>query len=203
MASLGPKVKLCGIIWVWCLLNQSPLIPLCFRFCTIVKTLHVVTYSVNTTFMCRRSSAAVTPVKYESGSRTELIGYFCKIRNFLKWRDQRMEVSDPTTSIVLFVNSGRSSVAFMCLSCWSVIIGSDNGLPSLWQATIWTNDDLMLDGHLGTNYSKIWIKIKRFSATKMFLKIPLQNCSHFVSIWSCLFMDESDDTRKIGYWWKI
>ena len=52
------------------------------------------------------------------------------------------------------------------------IIGLDNGLaPERCQAIIWTNDDILLIGHLGTNFSEIWIGIQTFSFKKMHLKM--------------------------------
>ena len=52
------------------------------------------------------------------------------------------------------------------------IIGSDNGLsPDRRQATIWTNDGILLIGPLGTNVSEILIEILTFSFMKMHLKV--------------------------------
>ena len=40
------------------------------------------------------------------------------------------------------------------------IIGSDNGLSPGWlQAIIWTNAEILLIGHLETNFSEILIEI--------------------------------------------
>ena len=51
------------------------------------------------------------------------------------------------------------------------IIGSDNDLsPGRRQAIIWTNDGILLIGHLGTNFSEILSKIHTFSFKKMQLK---------------------------------
>ena len=45
---------------------------------------------------------------------------------------------------------------------------SDHSLsPDRSQAIIWSNAGLLLIGHLGTNFSEIWIKIKNFSFMKM------------------------------------
>ena len=53
------------------------------------------------------------------------------------------------------------------------IIGSDNGLmPGRCQAIIWTNDEILLIGPLGTNFSEILIEIYTFSFKKMHLKMP-------------------------------
>ena len=52
------------------------------------------------------------------------------------------------------------------------IIGSDNGLsPGRRQAIIWTNDEILLIGSLGTNFSQILIKIYTFSFKKMHWKM--------------------------------
>ena len=51
-------------------------------------------------------------------------------------------------------------------------IVSDNGLlPGRRQAIIWTNAGILLIGPLGTNFSKILIKIHTFSFKKMHLKM--------------------------------
>ena len=51
------------------------------------------------------------------------------------------------------------------------IIGSDNGLlPYRRQAIIWTNDGILLIGHVGTNFSEISIAILTFSFKKIHLK---------------------------------
>ena len=52
------------------------------------------------------------------------------------------------------------------------IIGSDNGLtPGRHQAIIWTNAEMLLIGHLGTNFIEILIGIQAFSFKKMHLKM--------------------------------
>ena len=52
------------------------------------------------------------------------------------------------------------------------IIGSDNGLsPGRRQAIIWTNDEMLLIGPLGTKFSELWISIQTFSFKKMHLKM--------------------------------
>ena len=52
------------------------------------------------------------------------------------------------------------------------ITGSDNGLsPGRRQAIIWTNAGILLIGPLGTNFSKIFIEIHKFSFKKMRLKV--------------------------------
>ena len=53
-----------------------------------------------------------------------------------------------------------------------VSTGSDNGLsPIRRQAIILTNAGLLSIGPLGTNFSKILIKMQNFSFTKMHLNI--------------------------------
>ena len=67
------------------------------------------------------------------------------------------------------VNSLRPSDAYMC----EAIISSDNGLlPGLRQAIIWTNDDLLSIGPLGTNFSEILFEIKTFPFKKMHSNMP-------------------------------
>ena len=52
------------------------------------------------------------------------------------------------------------------------IIGPDNGLsPGRRQAIIWTKDEILLIGPLGTNFSEILIDIYTFSFKKMHLKM--------------------------------
>ena len=51
-------------------------------------------------------------------------------------------------------------------------VGSDNGLsPGRRQAIIWTNDGMLLNGPLWTNFSEILIEIPTFSFKKMRLKV--------------------------------
>ena len=82
---------------------------------------------------------------------------------------------------------GLSYIAFLCqewrpLTHWGrvphicvgklTIIGLDNSLsPGRRQAIIWTNDGILLIGHLGTNFSEILIGIQTFSIKKMHLKM--------------------------------
>ena len=52
------------------------------------------------------------------------------------------------------------------------IIGSDNGLsPGRRQAIVWNNAGILLIGPLETNFSEILIGIRKFSFTKMHLKM--------------------------------
>ena len=60
------------------------------------------------------------------------------------------------------------------------IIGADNGLsPYQRQAVIWTNAEILLIGHFGTNFSEISIKILLLSFTKMRLKVSSANWRPF------------------------
>ena len=60
------------------------------------------------------------------------------------------------------------------------IIGSDNGLsPGRRQASIWTNDGILLIGPLGTNFSEIFNEIYTFSFKKMHLKMSSGKCRPF------------------------
>ena len=53
------------------------------------------------------------------------------------------------------------------------IIGPDNSLsPDRRQAIIWTNDGILLIGHLGTNFNEILIGSHTFSFKNIHLKIP-------------------------------
>ena len=65
----------------------------------------------------------------------------------------------------------RGRVTHICVDNLT-IIGSDNGLsPGGRQAIIWTNDEMLLIGPLGTNFSEILIAILTFSLKKMRLKV--------------------------------
>ena len=65
----------------------------------------------------------------------------------------------------------RGRVTHICVGKLT-IIGSDNGLsPCRRQAIIWTNAGILLIGHLGTNFSDIFIEIHTFSFKKIDLKI--------------------------------
>ena len=58
------------------------------------------------------------------------------------------------------------------------LFGSNHYLK---QCIAWTNYDLLEIGLLGTNFSKIWIKIETFSFKKMYLKIPTAKSEPFSS----------------------
>ena len=62
-------------------------------------------------------------------------------------------------------------VTHICVSK-QTIIGSDNGLlPGRRQAIIWTNDGILLIGHLGTKTNEILIEIHTFSFKEIHLKM--------------------------------
>ena len=62
-------------------------------------------------------------------------------------------------------------VTHICISNLA-LIGSDNGLsPGQRQAIISTNAEILLIGHLGTNFDEILIEIRTFSFNKMHLKL--------------------------------
>ena len=63
-------------------------------------------------------------------------------------------------------------MTYICVSKLT-IIGSDNGLSPgrRRQAIIWTNAEILLIRHLGTNSSEILIGIQTFSFKKMHLKM--------------------------------
>ena len=73
----------------------------------------------------------------------------------------------------------------ICVSKFS-ILGSDNGLsPGRRQAIIWTKDELLLIGPLGTNFNEILIKIHTFYSRKCIWKGRLENGGHSVSASIC------------------
>ena len=52
------------------------------------------------------------------------------------------------------------------------VIGSDNGLSAgRRQAIIWNNAGILLIGSLGTDFSRVFIKIETFSLTNFYLKV--------------------------------
>ena len=60
------------------------------------------------------------------------------------------------------------------------IIGSDNGLsPHRRQAIIWSNAEILLIGHVGTNFSEISTEILTFSFKKKRLKASSANSRPF------------------------
>ena len=72
------------------------------------------------------------------------------------------------------VNSFRPCDVYTNDICVSNLntIGSDNGLsPGRRQAIIWTNEDIVLIGPLGTNFNEILIEIHIFSFMKIHFKM--------------------------------
>ena len=53
------------------------------------------------------------------------------------------------------------------------------------QAIIWTNAGILLIGRLGTNFSKILIRLNTFSFKKMLIKMSSENGGHFVTASMC------------------
>ena len=102
--------------------------------------------------------------KYLKGGRVNLGQYF----GYIPTPEARFPFAIP---IQLGLNSLRPSDAYICVSKLA-IIGSDNGLSPGWrQAIIWTNDGILLIGHLGTNFNEILIEIYKFYFKKMHLKL--------------------------------
>ena len=89
-----------------------------------------------------------------------LLGVYCEC----------FEARVPTVMKLHFLTHwGR--VTHICFSKLT-IIGSDNGLSPDWRpAIISTNDEILLIGILGTNFSEILIEIRIFSLKKMGLKV--------------------------------
>ena len=69
----------------------------------------------------------------------------------------------------------------MCVSVSYVILGFDNGLaPNRRQAaTIWTSAAILLIEYMGTHRSEHWNNIRRFSYSKMILKMLSTKCQPF------------------------
>ena len=73
-------------------------------------------------------------------------------------------------SLVTLTHWGQAT--HICVSKFTIIIASDNGLsPGRRQAIIWNNAEMLLIGLLGTNFSEILIEILTFSFKKMHLKV--------------------------------
>ena len=91
------------------------------------------------------------------------------------------------------------------------IIGSDNGLSAdRLQAIIWTNANILLIGHLWTNFSEILIKIHTFSSQKMHLKkfgkwrpfcLGLNVLTHQIWQWIALKSTPNIKTFKTTIFW--
>ena len=71
---------------------------------------------------------------------------------------------------IILTHWGR--VTHICISKLTSM-GSDNGLSAgRHQAIIWTNAEILLIGHFGTNFNEILIEIDTFSSKEMHLKMP-------------------------------
>ena len=67
------------------------------------------------------------------------------------------------------------------------IFGSDNGLsPGRRQAITWPNAGILLIGPLGTNFSEIFIEIKTFSLTNLYLKVSSAKVAAILSRPRCV-----------------
>ena len=77
------------------------------------------------------------------------------------------------------INSLRPSYAYICVSK-TIIIVSDNGLsPARRQAIIWTNDGILLIGHLGTHFSEIIFEMQISLLKKIRLNLSSAKCCQF------------------------
>ena len=105
-----------------------------------------------------------------------------------------------------------SKVTHFCVSQLT-LIRSDNGLAAdRRQAIIWSNAGIVFTGPLRTSFSGILIESKfmHFRSRKCFWKFQLENGSHFVSTWMCLYnvssvgidthVSYSDIKMMVGCW---
>ena len=94
----------------------------------------------------------------------------------------------------------RPSVAYIFIGNLT-IIGSDSSLsPGRRQAIIWTNDEILLIGPLGTNFSEILIKILTVSFKKMRLKGSSAKWQPFclgLSVLKCIPVGEIDNKLSL------
>ena len=96
-------------------------------------------------------------------------------------------------------------VAHICVGNQS-IIGSDNGLsPYRRQAIIWTNDEILLIGPLGTNFREISIEILTFSFKKMHFKVSSAKRRPFCPGLNVLirFGDKCEILIHITFWRQV
>ena len=102
----------------------------------------------------------------------------CKVWRLCLW----WNIAAPKYRFIYIKQSNSQSNSQKTLIHWGrvthicignlTIIGSDYGLsPGRRQAIIWTNDGILLNGPLGTNFSEILIEINTFSFKKMPLKM--------------------------------
>ena len=104
------------------------------------------------------------------------------------------------------LNSLRPSYAYICVSK-TIIIVSDNGLsPARRQAIIWTNDGILLIGHLGTHTSvKLYSKCKYLYWRKYAWTCRLRNVVNFVSVslyWEWLYIIDLCEWFPVGQRWQ-
>ena len=132
-------------------LNQNPVFSvfmISFQTKCIFRTFHAISYSYH-------------PISGASFVKFSIV-----------WSGSSMDnaLEPPTQSAASkWVYWGRET--HICVGKLT-IIGSDNGLsPDRRQAIIWTNDEILLIGPLGTNFSEILIAILTLSFKKMRLKV--------------------------------
>ena len=83
---------------------------------------------------------------------------------------RELKVRDSVVDDIILTHWGR--VTHICISKLTSM-GSDNGLSAgRHQAIIWTNAEILLIGHFGTNFNEILIEIDTFSSKEMHLKMP-------------------------------
>ena len=121
--------------------------------------------------MCIQSHHHYHKVDYTDIPRQFIIfSLFLQQHNYMINSNNVWPLTTIVTSNSLAFNSLRPSDAYMRRKL--IIIGSDNGLsPGRRQAIIWTNAAILLNGPLGTNFSKILIDIQKFSFKKMHLEM--------------------------------
>ena len=80
------------------------------------------------------------------------------------------------------------------------IIGSDNGLsPGRCQSIVWTNAGILLIGPLGTNFSKILIKMFIFSFKKR-IRVRWRRCGCLVT-WFCYHLIAKPGNKTVASSW--
>ena len=147
------------------------------------RTLAVHVFNITFIFdRCRRSSAAVAPVKYERDSNNPE-RYFTRSKILLMEKLTNGALVTPTLDSRHLTHWGR--VTHICV-CKLTNIDSYNGLsPERRQAIIWTNVGILLIEPLGTNFSEFLIGIHIFSFKKMHLKMSSGKWRTFVSASMC------------------
>ena len=104
-----------------------------------------------------------------------------------------MSLNTATAFLAQLTHWGR--VTHICVA-YLTIIASDNDLsPSRRQAISWTNAGILLIRPLGTNFSKILMKIHTFSLTKMHLKMSSAKRGPFclgLNVWNMRYVRVGD-----------